>query len=482
MSQTGSSNADLLAENAELKEENATLKAANAELMRLIRGVKSERFIAEKKAADPNSLFAEDEEDEVIEAKRPRKKSKQVGNKRTKIPDKFPRQERILEPDVDLTNMKKIGEVITEQYAFEMNLHVERLVRPKYVDEQSTIHIAPYDNPFPKSNVGVSLATHLAISKYVDHLPLYRLSKMFKRQGADLSRSTLNDAVIRTARLLEPLYEVAQKKVLSADYLMADESSIPVLSRDHPGATLKGQMLIKVAPELGVAAFDYIKTKEKVNILKGLQGFKGYLHTDGNVSYEAMEKEEGVIHLNCLVHARRKFDAAQDYDKERSSYVLEQIQRIYLLERQMRDDQLSADEKKESRNQEIRIILEDLKAWLEKQYRPDLKSNPFNRAVKYTLKRWPKLIKVLEDGRLHPDTNLLERQIRPMVLGRKNYLFAGSHNGARMAAIYYTMFSMCQLNGLNPHKWLTDVLMKISEHKVSELSELLPTIGYKFSL
>ncbi len=119
---------------------------------------------------------------------------------------------------------------------------------------------------------------------------------------------------------------------------MTDESSIPVLSRDHPGAALKGQMLIKVAPEMGIAAFDYIKTKEKVNILKGLKAFTGYLHTDGNVSYEAMEKEEGVSFLNCLVHARRKFDAAKDYDKERSSYVLEQIQRIYLLERQMRDE------------------------------------------------------------------------------------------------------------------------------------------------
>ncbi len=474
---------ELLRKNQELRQENIHLKAENAELLRLIRGVKSERFISAdspKNKLEENALFPTPSSPTDVTDKKKDKQKKPSGHRRQQIPVHLPRQERILEPPIDTSQMVKMGEVVTEQYGIEINLYVDRIVRPKYVDSDSTIHIAPYDCLFAKSNIGASLASHIVVSKYIDHLPLYRQSKMYARDHVDLPRSTLLDAVKRVAARLEPLYEVAAKQVLNVDYLMADESSIPVLCQDHPGATLKGQMLVKVAPEKGLVVFDYIKTKEKINILEGLEGFEGYLQTDGNVSYCSKGAEDKVTHLNCLVHARRKFDAALDYDYKRASAVLEIIQKIYAIERQMKQSGLDHDQIVLTRNKKINPLLEQLHKSLVEQYRPDLTSNPFNRAVNYTLKRWTQLTEFLNDGRLHPDTNLLERQIRPLALGRKNYLFAGSHNGARMAAIFYSFFAMCHLNNIQPRAWLSDVLHRITEHKVNRLAELIPLKDYQF--
>ncbi len=474
---------ELLTKNQELRQEIIHLKAENAELLRLIRGVKSERFVSadslEEKTGE-NALFPTASLPTDFTEKKKDKPKKSSGRQRQQIPAHLPRQERILEPPVDTSQMVKIGQVVTEQYGIEIKLYVDRLVRPKYVDSDSAIHIATYDCLFAKSNIGASLASHIVVSKYIDHLPLYRQNKMYAREHVDLPRSTLLDAVKRVAARLEPVYQVAAKQVLNVDYLMADESSIPVLCQDHPGATLKGQMLVKVAPEKGLVVFDYIKTKEKTNILEGLHGFEGYLQTDGNVSYDTKGVEDNVTHLNCLVHARRKFDAALDYDRKRASYVLKVIQKIYLIERQIKQSGLDHDQIVLTRNKQIKPLLEQLHKWLVEQYRPDLTSNPFNRAVTYTLKRWTKLTEFLNDGRLHPDTNLLERQIRPLALGRKNYLFAGSHDGAKMAALFYSFFAMCHLNKIKPRAWLSDVLHRITEHKVNQLTELIPLKGYQF--
>ncbi|NNK97096.1 MAG: IS66 family transposase [Desulfobacterales bacterium] len=470
---------ELLSENGELRHENAQLKSQNNELIRLIQGVKSERFIS----SDPpnvDTLFPDSESESVVQEKASKKSSKSSQHKRQQIPAHIPRQERILEPEVDTSEMTRIGEVVTEQYGIDIKLYVDRMIRPKYVDADSTIHIAPYDCLFAKSNIGESLASHVVVSKYIDHLPLYRQSKMYARENVILPRSTLLDSVKRVAHKLKPVYEVAAKKVLTADYLMADESSIPVLTKDNPGAARKGQMLVKVNPESGLVVFDYIKTKEKINILEGLRGFKGCLQTDGNVSYDTKGAEKEVTHLNCLVHARRKFDAAKDFDEQRASHVLKIIQEIYMLERQMKQDHLDHTKIHTTRQHKTKPLLDQLHKYLLEQHRPDLTSNPFNRAVKYTLKRWNKLTQFIKDGRWHPDTNLLEGQIRPLALGRKNYLFAASHQGAEMAALFYSMFATCQLNNIKPRAWLSDVLHRINEHKVTQLSELLPLSNYQF--
>jgi len=454
------------------------------QLKRAIFGSKSERFVPTP--PEQTSLFeteqAEYVETEPVEVTSQPATKKRKPPVREKINGSLPRQQSLIEPQVDTTGMTKIGEQITEKIAITPpKLYVVQIVRPKYVDAEGQIHIGPYSDPFPKSNTHSSLAAHVAVQKYVDHLPLYRQSKIFARQEANLPRSTLNDMIIRGAKLLQPLYERLSTKVMESEYLQADESSIPVLTKDKPGSTMKGCLLAKLAPLADLVVFDYIKTKEKSNILTSLKGIEGYLQVDGNVSYEPKGQEDKVELMHCLVHSRRYFEKALNYDREKSSHVLTQIKELYLIERKGMDQGFAAQQIHELRQQRSVPILRALKKWLEQHYHPDLPNNPLQTAIRYMLSRWKGLIKYTTNGMLRPDNNLIENQIRPLALGRKNYLFAGSHKGAKYAAIYYSLFGTCRLNGIDPHTWLEDVFNRINEHPINKLDELLPTKNYSFS-
>ena len=456
------------------------------QLKRAVFGSKSERFVPSS-ASGQGNLFSKSSE-ETTEVPEPQeqvvRKVKKSRNKpvRQKIPAHLPRIETVIEPDLDVSQMKPLGVEVSEKLELEpARFYVRKTVRPKYIDEDSQIHIAPLKDPFPKCMAGSSVVAHVAVQKYVDHLPLYRQSKIFKREQIDLPRSTLSGMIKRTARLLEPLYEVLNKQVMASDYVQADESSLPVLTTDKPGSAMKGCMLAKVSPEEKLVSFDYIKTKEKPNILQSLQDFKGYLQVDGNVSYQPKGEEEEVELMHCLVHSRRKFEQALVYDEKRSGYVLEQIKKLYLLERDGREANLTTQQIQEKRQKEAIPILQDLKEWLENNYDDEEPSNPFKRAVRYMLIRWNGLIKYTTKGHLRPDNNLIENQIRPLALGRKNYLFAGSHQGAEYAAIFYSLFATCRLHDLDPKAWLQDVLNRIGDHHVNKLVELLPTEQYQFT-
>ena len=217
-----------------------------------------------------------------------------------------------------------------------------------------------------------------------------------------------------------------------------------------------------------------MKTKEKVNILDALEGFNGHLQVDGNVSYESKGKETDVTLMHCLVHSRRHFVAALDYQKEKSAYVLDEIKKLYQIERSCKEENLSIDEIYQSRQKGAVPILEKLKAHLEEQYQPNLPGNPFQKAVAYMLKRWNGLFEYTNHGHLLPDNNLIENQIRPLALGRKNYMFAASHQGANYAAIFYSLLGTCQINGINPYRWLVDVLQRMDNHDINKLHELVP--------
>lgn len=456
------------------------------QLKRAVFGSKSERFIPDTHPSQGN-LFAEDTA-EVTPEEQVEEKIIQISKKpkkqpvRQKIPAHLPRIETIIEPDIDLNGMKRLGIEVSEKLEIEpARFFVKKTIRPKYVDTDNQIHIAPLNDPFPKCTAGTSLVAHVAVQKYVDHSPLYRQSKIYKREQIDLPRSTLNGMIKRAAKLLQPLYLVLCKKVMEAGYLQADESSIPVLTTDKPGSAMKGCMLAKVAPLDQLVAFDYIKTKEKRNILTSLAGFRGYLQVDGNVSYEPKGTEEHVELMHCLVHSRRKFEQALEYDRIRSSHVLQEIKKLYLLERQAAEANLKVEAITQKRQKEAIPILEKLKSWLEKNYDDEAPPNPFKNAVRYMLTRWNGLIKYTKEGKLRPDNNLIENHIRPLALGRKNYLFAGSHRGAEFAAIFYSFFATCRLHGHDPKAWLQDVLNRIGDHHINKLEELLPTDQYCFS-
>lgn len=456
------------------------------QLKRAIFGSKSERFVPDEHPAQGN-LFTDKSSEQIeqdqIEKKvtlpQKKPKSKPV---RQRIPTHLPRVETTMEPELDTSGMHRIGVQESEKLEIEpARFFVRRTLRPKYIDSNNKIHIAPLNDPFPKCMAGPSVVSHVAVQKYIDHLPLYRQSKIYKRDQIDLPRSTLNGMINRSGRLLEPLYVVLCNLILEANYLQADESSIPVLTADKPGSAMKGCMLAKVAPTENLVVFDYIKTKEKPNILGSLAGFKGYLQVDGNVTYQHKGKEEEVSLMHCMVHSRRKFDQALEYDRKRSSYVLNEIKKLYLLEREMNAEKLSVQAIAKKRQLQAMPILQSLKTWLQRNYDDEAPPNPFKNATRYMLLRWEGLTRYVEQGMLKPDNNLIENQIRPLALGRKNYLFAGSHQGAKNAALFYSLFATCRLNNIEPKSWLEDVLNRIGDHHVNKLDELLPTEQYQFS-
>lgn len=463
-----------------------SLKFELAQLKKAIYGSKSERFTQVdpeqanlfEAAGEEESGEVPQEDEGVLTVKKKRQGKQPVRNK---IPESLRREEVIVEPEVDTAQMKKIGAQVSEKLEIKpAEIYVVKTVRPKYVDDDGKFHIADLNDPFPKSNAGASFAADIPVKKYVDHIPLYRQEKILTRSNLQISRSTLLNHLVLGYKKIEVLHQVLEKTLLKSRYIQADESSMPVLTKDRPGSTLKGCMLVKVAPLERLVVFDYIKTKEKINILESLKGFKGHLQVDGNVTYEEKGKEGGVTLMHCLVHSRRKFSEAKEYDDARSSYVLEEVQKVYMTERDLKEKELDHDQITKQRQEQVLPILSALHSWLLKELQPNLPNNPFQKAVKYMLKRWDGLIEFTNDGSLLPDNNLIENQIRPLALGRKNYMFGGSHQGAKYAAVYYSFFATCKLNDIEPLHWLTDVYKRIEDHNIQELEELLPTKNYQF--
>ena len=469
-----------------LREKDEKIRYLSFELEQLKRalfGSKSERF-EHSVIAEQLELFAALErqivelQEEQITYKRRKVKRKP---KRTKLPEHLERVVTILEPEVNVDVMQKMGEAVQEKLAYTpAKLYVKKTVRPKYKDSKGAFHIADLPpDPFPRSVASPSLAAHIAVNKYVDHQPLYRQSKIWDRQSIDLSRSTMCGIIRKGAELLEPLYEAMTSMAMNSNYLMADESSIPVLHKDQKDSkALKGCMLVKVAPQECITIMEYIKTKEKINLISSLQSFKGHLQVDGNVSYEDLDKKQDVHLMHCLVHSRRYFEKALDYDRVKAQWMLTKIQQLYKIERSTKGQTIETI--LYVRQTHAQPILDDIKNWLEENLVLSDPPNPMQRAIRYMLKRWKGLTRYIEAAHLRPDNNLIENQIRPLALGRKNYLFAGSDRGAHHAAIFYSFFATCKMNGLNPFAWLQDVYSRISEHPINQINLLIPTKDYQF--
>jgi len=221
-----------------------------------------------------------------------------------------------------------------------------------------------------------------------------------------------------------------------------------------------------------LVAFDYQKGRDKEAPREFLENYKGTLQTDGYAVYKQYYATNEVTHLACWAHARRKFDEALSNDRKRAEYVLLEIQKLYAIERKLKE--LSAEQRKEIRLQEALPIINELGKWLHNEHQQTLPSSPIGKAIAYTTALWDSLLNYLHNGNLNIDNNLIENTIRPVALGRKNYLFAGSHNGAKRSAMFYSFFACCKLNDVNPQKWLQYVLENIADCKVNKLHELLP--------
>lgn len=457
------------------------------QLKRLVFGKRSERFIPsvppEQLSIDLNTqtaalTVAATPVVQKIEYTRTQKK--EASEKipvRMKLPADLPREQVILEPAEDVTGMKKIGEEITEELErIPGKLFVRQYVRPKYAkaDGQGVVIAELPVRPIDKGIPGPGLLAQIVIDKYTDHLPIHRQIQRFEREGIKLPSSTLTDWIAGTCSLLEPLYEELKRQVLSQTYLQADETPIKVLDKDKKGTTHRGYHWVYHAPIQRLVLFDYREGRGREGPGDCLKDFKGYLQTDGYAVYEDYQHKTGVTLLHCMAHARRKFDESKDNDKSRAEYALVEFQKLYAVERQARERALSHKDRCTLRQEESLPILKELKAWMIENYKAVLPKSPIGQALHYSLERWDKLMIYASDGKLEIDNNLVENAIRPVAIGRKNYLFAGSHNGARRAAMLYSFLGTCKINEVNPFEWLRDTLAKIPTYPVNRIQDLLP--------
>jgi len=453
-----------------------------AQYQRMIFGQKRERF-----TSNPDQGCLPFEEDPIVEkareesheqaTERVRKKASRPNhNGRGPLPDHLPVEEVHIHPDGDLSEMVCIGKEITDELELQpARLYITRYIRHKYAPAGG----APCIGALPgrvidKGIAGPGLLATILVDKYADHLPLYRQRQRFAREGVPIAQSTLDGWASQAMDRLEILWNHLATDTKTRGYLQVDESPIKVLESRNKGSCHKGWFWVYHSPIEKTVLFDYQPTRGAPAPKRLLDDFTGYLQTDGYGVYTKIGARKDVVHLACWAHARREFEKALDNDRERASAALSWIQDLYAVERQAREEKLSPDQRKELRLARSLPIINTLGAWIHAQAKQVLPKSQIGKAIAYSAKRWDALSGYLYDGLLEIDNNLVENTIRPLALGRKNYLFAGSHNGARRAAMVYSLLGTCKLHGVNPTQWLTHVLANILQTKYNDVRSLYP--------
>lgn len=479
-----SENAELRKTNSELEGQVNHLKVRIDQLLRLLYGKKSEKLPAQNPDSFTGLLFAEEDiavVEQTVESKsvaaHTRKVKKDPVSLRYEFPDHLRREEVVIEPSDIPEGAVKIGEEVSEKLeATKSELYVKRTIRPKYAKaDRSGIVIANLpEAPVYRCMAGLSLLIRILVDKYVDHLPLNRQIERFARQGVKLKESTVCDWVSQLAKLLEALYNELISQVLSSWYIGADETTVKVLDPKISGKTHQGYLWVYLAHQEKLVLFDYDPSRKKEVVGNRLSSFRGYLQSDGYAGYEQFSTHEGITRVGCMAHARRKFDEALSNHRAPALHVLTMMQRLYRLEHLMRFYNITGEKKVQLRKRLAVPMLEEMFAWMNEQLGKVPPKSPIGNALRYALKRKAELMVYTTHGDLHIDNNHVENKIRPVAIGRKNYMFMGSHESAQRTAMLYSFFLSCKVNNIDPEEWLSDVLSRINSTKKSELRNLLP--------
>lgn len=481
--------AALVLENEQLKTENERLRFRLAELLRLIHGQKSERFVPASSTHSTEQLLldfgevapvdisaAETANPEVEEIVYQRKKQQHPG--RHPIPAHLPVEKIVIMPEASVEGLQKIGETVLDTMEYKPgSLICRRYILPKYAlaNSEGVVQGSMPARPLPKSIAESGLLSYLITQKFVYHQPFYRLIQLFKQEyDARLRANTLNDWFSGVCQLLQPLYECLRKKVLSSGYIQADESPIQVQDEQKKGKTHKGYQWIYAAPLLNLIFFEYQKGRGENSPKELLRQFSGTLQTDGYEVYDKLVKHRNdIVHAGCMAHARRYFFKAQDTEPLAQT-ALAYFGKLYAIERHIKEQEMDSSATQLYREEKAIPVLDTLFAWAEGQQPTALPKSPFGKALYYLLQRKEKLYRYCHNADLEIDNNLVENSIRPLALGRKNYLFAGSHDAAQRIAMMYSFFGTCKKQNIQPQQWLKAVLDKIATHPINKIEELLP--------
>lgn len=418
----------------------------------------------------------------IAEKKTPKKRAK--GQGRMVLPENLRRETIIIEPSEDVSNCAKIGEEVTEVLdLIPAEFYVKRYVRPKYArpnGEGIVIGQLP-ERVIEKGIPSNRVIAQMVLDKYVYGLPLHRQIDKYRRLGVNIPASTASDWMIKGWKHLVPLSELLKLLVITQKYLQADESPLKVQDKQHKNGIHKGYMWVYNAPADNLVLFDYRKGRDHTGPKEMLKDYSGILQTDGYSVYEKLYgKHPHIMLVYCMAHARRKFVDALKYDKAKATEALELMQQLYKLEQEMRGEGLTWEQRTKRRQQEAVPVLNKIGEWMKGNIHSVLPNSPLGQAIAYTLPRWKGLCAYTLHGQLEIDNNLVENTIRPLAVGRKNYLFAGSHDAAEMTAAMYSFMATCKKNGVNELEWLTDVLERIQSYKHKDLYQLLPNNWEKY--
>lgn len=406
---------------------------------------------------------------------------------RRPLPAHLPRETRKIPPKQEACpdcggKLKPLGEDVSEMLEYvPAHWKVLRQVRPKLACAccDKIVQAEAASRPIARGMAGPGLLAHVLVSKYADHLPLYRQEEIYAREGIELERSTLADWVGSVSGLLQPLVEALRRHVLAGDKLHADDTPVPVLAPGN-GKTKTGRLWTYVRDDrpAGDATppavwFAYSPDRKGEHPQAHLRAFTGTLQADAYAGFEQIYEADRIQEAACWAHVRRKFyDLVVAHKSEVAQEALRRIGELYAIEADIRGKQPA--ERRQVRNERSRPLLESLKQWLEETLGKLSKKSDTALAVRYALGRWEALLHYLDDGRLEIDNNAAERALRAVALGRKNYLFAGSDRGGERAAAIYSLIGTAKLNGLDPEAYLRNVLSRIADHPINRIEELLP--------
>jgi transposase len=467
------------------------------QLLKRIYGRRSEKL-------DPNQLMFDDlilealdqpapqpSPELLVEEKAERKKPGTVKRRhpgRIPIPEHLERVEIVLDipeekkvcPETGKP-LKKIGEEVSEKLEYRPGkLIVNVYKRPKYASPDSmasgqvgVITASMPDHPIEKCKGDVGLLSHIIVSKFADHLPLYRQDGIFEREGVTIPRGTQTSWVLQTYEAIHLLEDELKRAVLERDILFTDDSIIPLQVKGN-GRVKKARLWVYVrgGPGPPLCVYDFSRDRSKKRPLNFLGDYQGYIHADAYSGYDELFRKEGIIEVGCWVHARRKFDEAVSSRPQEATEIMASIAQLYKLEAKCSD--MEPEDRARQREQHARPIIDDIFTRLEELKPVTLPSEPLRNAINYALNQREALCRYLEDGQLKPDNNTAENAIRPLALGRKNWLFAGSEKGARATALFLGLIQSCKACDINPWKYFNDMLRRIMSHPVNRLRELLP--------
>jgi transposase len=372
-------------------------------------------------------------------------------------------------------DLRLIGEECSERYEYiPAQLTVIEDVCKKYACACTVKTATKPPQPIEKSSAGASLLAQVIVAKTADHLPLHRQAKIWERHGVDISRQTMCGWMAQCAELLQPLYGSLKEVLFQSKVIGTDDTSVKVLDQKLPFARTGRIWPYCGDPDHPVIVYDYTATRERAGPEKFLQGYRGYLQADAYGGYDAFFKDpaRGLTEVGCWAHARRYFHKALESDQARMGPALLLIAQLYRVEQ--RAQPLETEDRLRLRQLQSRPILEKLHHYLLEIQAEMLPKSPEGRAARYTLKNWTALTRYSEDGDLEIDNNATERAIRGVAVGRNNWIFFGSDEGGKTAAVLRSCVASCQRAGSDPFAWMKDVLSRIAAHPITRIAELLP--------